>query len=407
MRLRSSGPGRAFAALLLAAAPAVATPAYADAPADLTVLLTGPASAAGAGPQVVTATVVNQGRGTANGVTLRYTGQVDSEAVDPATVRFCGSGRRDGRPEWASRSAPPAAVPSLTAPVWGSCPLPDLAPGHSHGLRSSVLGRANTHGEVGELTVEVGHAGTDPTPADNTATTRLRFADPVSYRLYARGWDGPVDQSGKVVAVPPGGTGDLQFEIGNSGDAPVNGFTVTIQLPRQAAFEGSRPGCAYARDRQSATCVYGDLPVMPARTDTDPADRSYSALRFRHRFSVDRAAPARARLDDGLLRVEPMVTGYLPPPVTRLPDGWTGLRARDFRDKDDWDRLVILTRSHAGDGAGLGDDDTPGAGLPVTGVRVGVLGLVGFGLAVLGAALVLIGRRRPGPRPTDPEQTSA
>lgn len=421
--------GRSSAVLLLAVTPVLATlpvgavtptgalPAYASdlraTDADLAVRISDAPSRGVPGRQVVTATVVNRGPGRASGVTLRFAGRVDSEAVDPETVRFCAQ-RRSPAPAAApaASAAPPVLAPSLTAEVNGACALPDLAPGRSYGLRSVLRGRVHTIGPVGEMTVVVRHAGADPSLADNSATTRLGFPGPAAYRLYTRSWDGPADPAGTVGAVPPGRTGDLRFEVGNAGRDPVNGFTVTIQLPRRVAFAEERPGCAYTRDRRGATCTYGDLPLVPAEADTDPTDRRYSALRFRHAFAVDRAAPARARLDDGLLRVEPMVTGYLPPPVTRLPADVTGLRARDFAAEDDLDRFVVFTAGSVGDGAGRGDPGgDPGGvatgdagaaspdGLPVTGAPIGLLGAVGLGVAVAGLGLLLIGRwraRHPG-----------
>jgi hypothetical protein len=393
--------GRAVSALLLAAVPVGVPAAYASVSpasrgADLAVRISGAPSRDVPGEQVVTATVVNRGPGTANDVTLRFTGRVDSEAVNPESLRLCAAPRPSASPT-SSEPERPAVVPSLTAEVNGSCVLPDLAPGDSHGLRGVLSGRTNPLGPVGELTVAVGHAGSDPAPADNAATTRLGFPDPADYRLYARGWDGPADHAGTIGAVPPGGAGDLRFEIGNAGQSAVNGFTVTIELPHQVAFAERRPGCAYAWDRRSATCTYGDLPMVPADMDRDPDDRCYSALRFRHRFEVDRAAPARARLGDGLLRVAPMVTGYLPPPVTRLPADVTGLHAQNFGAERDHDRFVVITGPVTGDGGGAGPDGIASPGrLPVTGAPIGVLGAAGLGLAAVGVALLLMARGRTG-----------
>lgn len=415
MRLRVCATSRAAITLVLAAVPLGVPAAYAAGPgavnaADLAVRITGAPSRDAPGEQVVTATVVNHGPGTANGVTLRFTGRVDSEAVNPESLRLCAVPRPSAAP---SRSRPsgtsgpadtsagapdrPAVVPSLTAEINGSCILPDLAPGHSHGLRGVLHGATNPVGTVGELTVAVGHDGPDPAPTDNAATTRLGFPDPGDHRLYARGWDAPADDAGVIGTVPPGGTGDLRFEIGNSGQTPVNGFTVMIELPNRVAFAERRPGCAYARDRRSATCTYGDLPIVPADLDRHPDDRCYSALRFRHRFEVDRGAPARARLGDGLLRVVPVVTGYVPPPVTRLPADVTGLHAQNFGADRAHDRFMVLTGAAAGDGAGSGRDDIGSPDrLPMTGAPIGMLGAAGLGLAIAGAALLLIARERPG-----------
>lgn len=396
MRLRTCLAQRGIAALLLIVVPVGGPAAYAGSPADpasadLAVRVSGAPSAGASDEQVITATVTNRGPGAANGVTLRYAGQVDTEAVDPAAVRLCAVREPSAPP-----LTDPAVAPSLTVAVAGSCALPDLAPGRSYGLRSRTLGAGRTLGPVGELTVVVGHAGADPAPADNSATTRLGLPDRTGYRLYARSWDGPADRGGTVGVVPPGGVGDLRFEIGNSGRVPVNGFTITIQLPHRVAFRESRPGCAYARDRRSATCTYGDLPIVPAEYDADPDDRSYSALRFRHGFAVDPAAPQRTRLDDGQLRVEPVVTGYLPGPVTRLPVDVTGLRARDYRSERDRDGFTVFTGASTDFADADADGDADGDGLPVTGGRIGMLGVAGLGLAVAGAVLLLLARVRAG-----------
>lgn len=382
MRLRASVLVWGSAVLLLAAVPVAATPAQANSLADLAVRISGPAAWDGLGEHVFTATVVNRGPGRASGITLRFSGRVDSEAVDPESFRFC-----------VPAPTPPTVVHSLTVEISGSCPLPDLAPGHSHGLPSMVVGGAAALGPVGEMTLVVEHSGTDPAPGDNSATARLGVDGRTGYRLYARSTADPTDPGRPAEVVPPGGTGTLHFEIGNAGPAPVNGFTVTIRLPRRVTFAQTHPGCTYAPDRRSATCTYRDLPLVPASTDTSSGDRSYSALRFRHRFQVDRSAPTRTRLDDGELRVEPLVTGYLPMPVTRLPEGVTGLQARDFAAQGDQDRLVVVTGDSPDDGAGAGDRGSR-AGLPVTGTPGGTLGLTGLGLAAAGAVLLLLSRWR-------------
>lgn len=378
--------GWGSAVLLLAAAPVAAAPAYGSSPADLTVRISGPTAREAHGEQVFTVTVVNRGPGRASGIRLRFTGRVDSEAVNPESLQFCAPDRE---------SAPPTVVPSLTVEINGSCPLPDLAPGRSHGLRSVMRAGADVLGTVGEVTVVAEHSGIDPAPNDNSATARLGFDSFTGYRLYARGAADSTDPDRPVEVVPPGGTGTLYFEVGNAGAAPVNGFTVTIRLPRRVAFAQNHPACAYAPDRRSATCTYRDLPLVPAGADTDSDDRSYSALQFRHRFEVDQTAPPRARLNDGVLRVEPLVTGYLPPPVARLPAGVTGLRARDFAELDGQDRLVVITGASVDDGSGAADPAAgSGDGLPITGAPIGIVGLAGLGLAAAGVVLLLLTRRR-------------
>lgn len=400
MRTRNPVGVAACAALLLAAGPVVPTgPAYAEVPrtaepavadrlggaagvADLVVRVEGATMPSAAPEKVLTATVTNRGAGAARNAMLRVTGWVDSETVNPSSVDFCPTGDADV-------ASAPTVAPSLEVRINNGCNLADLQAGRSVTLRAVLRGSANAVGAAGSVTAEVTHAGPDPTPADNTVTTPLTLVGPVDQRLYARTWGAPADATGAVRTVLPGHGGDLRFEVGNRGEDLVGGMTVTLHLPAHVRFAETRPGCAYGLDRRSATCTYADLPVVPAAEDTEPADGTYSALRFLHRMEVSAAAPAPARLDGGRVSVAPLETGYLPgvgvgTPSAALPPQVTGVRAREFRSEPASAGFVV----HIG---APGDDE---AGLPVTGGSAARAVVGGATLVTAGLALLLLTRRR-------------
>ena len=381
MRTRLLLAGPACAALLVAAVLTVATPVFAAVPrpaaADLAVRLSGTTLTNEVQRKVATATVTNHGATTARGIRLRFTGRVDSEVVNPSSVAFC--------PPPADRPAPGPSTssPSLEVAVDGECDLADLAPGQSIRLTSTIVRSAHGIGPVGEVTVRISHAGPDPVPGNNSATAPIGFAEGAGPDLYARAWDGPVDRTGTVTPVLPGGSSDLRFEIGNQGAEAVSGMVVTIGLPAHVTFAETRPGCTYDAGRRNATCAHPELSLIPAQADRDPHDRSFSALRFRYLVRVSRSAPAPARLSGGRLDVVPLLAGQLPPTAV-LPDDVTGLVATDTDGTDDSDRFTVSTMAH--DGAA--------AGLPLTGLPTALLGGLGLGILVAGGGLVLVARQR-------------
>ncbi|WP_329106483.1 hypothetical protein OG792_01105 [Micromonospora sp. NBC_01699] len=353
----------------------VALPASDD--ADLTISLDGTTLTNRTPRQVATATVTNRGTGTARGVRLHYTGRVDSEVVNPRSLAFCPP------PATSPTSGPPTSAPSLEVTVAGECVLPDLAPGQSTRLHSTLVRSAHGLGPVGELTVRVSHGGSDPVPVNNSTTAPISFPERVP-DLYARAWDGPADLTGAITPALPGNEADLRFEIGNHGTEPVSGMVVTVGLPAHVTFAGDRSGCTYDTGRRNATCAYPELSLIGARADRDPHDRNYSALRFRHPVRVDRAAPAPARLPGGRLDVEPLLAGQLPP-TADLPDDITGLAATRLDGTDDSDHFTVATAARPGTGAGL----------PETGPPATLLGTLGLSTLTTGSALLLLTRRRP------------
>ncbi|MFI6763501.1 hypothetical protein ACIBF5_30700 [Micromonospora sp. NPDC050417] len=395
MRTQLSVVGSACTVLLMAAGLAVAAPVFAALPreavprdavphpavavaadVDLAITLDGTTLTNQSQRKTATATVTNHGTATAYGVRLRFSGRVDGEVVNPSSVAFCPTAATP-------TPAPPTTAPSLEVTVGGECGLPDLAPGQTLRLTSTIVRTAHGTGQVGEVTVRVSHAGTDRAAANDSATASIGFAEGAGPDLYARAWDGPADRSGTLTPVPPGGSADLRFEIGNHGVESVSGMVVTIGLPNHVMFAEESAGCAYDAGRRNATCTYPDLSLVPARADRGSGDRSFSAVRFRHPVLISRSAPAPARLDGGRVEVEPLLAGQLPP-TERLPEGATGLAATETVGVADSDRFSMSTVTRAG----------AAAGLPLTGTPTGLLGGLGLGVLVVGGGLVLLARQR-------------
>nr|MDT0661362.1 hypothetical protein [Micromonospora sp. DSM 115978] len=393
MRTRLAVSGHVGAVLLLLGPTLAANPAYAAGPADLAVEISGAALRGTDPDKAVVITVLNRGPSTARVVRLRLTGWIDSEVMNPATVRFCPT--RDSEVVPASG---PTMVPSLQVPVTGSCALADLPAGRSATLRATPRTAANATGTVGNLTVSISHSGTDARPADNTASASLTLAGPADQDLYVRAWSVPAELAdparrsggtgGGAGAVSPGGVGELRFEVGNRGEGLAGGMTVVVRLPDQVRFAETHPACVYGTGHRSATCTYVDLPLVPSVDDAVADDRVYSALRFSHLLRVADSAPAPARLDGGLLRVTPVSTGYVPgPEAVVLPGNSTGLRAEDYRSAGETARFEVLIE--AADGGT--------AGLPLTGRSPGWLAGLGLTIALLGLLTARLARRRPQP----------
>ncbi|RKR89729.1 hypothetical protein BDK92_4085 [Micromonospora pisi] len=361
-----------FAAVPRAAVPRAAVAVAAD--VDLAVTLDGTTLTNQTQRKTATATVTNHGTATAQGVRLHFSGRVDGEVINPSSVAFCPA---------SATPTPPTTAPSLEVTVGGECGLPDLAPGQTLRLTSTIVRSAHGTGQVGEVTVRVSHGGTDRVPANDSATASIGFAEGAGPDLYARAWDGPADRAGTLTPVPPGGSADLRFEIGNHGAESVSGMVVTIGLPNHVMFAEESAGCAYDAARRNATCTYPDLSLVSARADRASDDRSFSAVRFRHPVRISRSAPAPARLDGGRVEVEPLLAGQLPP-SGRLPEGATGLVATETVGAADSDRFTMSTVTRAG----------AAAGLPLTGTPTGLLGGLGLGVLVVGGGLVLLARQR-------------
>ncbi|MDG4827980.1 hypothetical protein O7627_01520 [Solwaraspora sp. WMMD1047] len=408
MCTRLAAAGRIGAVLLLLGPTLAADPAYATGQADLAVEIDG-ATLRGTDPdKAVVVTVVNRGTVTARSVRLRVTGWVDSEVMNPATLRFCAADDAETVP-----SPRPTAVPSLQVSIDRTCAVADLPAGASTALRATPRTAANATGTVGKLTLTVSHAGTDARPADNAASSSLTLAGPAEQDLYVRAWSVPAEvaqppetgagatqvaaafaavgavEAARAAAVPPGGVGELRFEVGNRGAGLSGGMTVVVRLPDQVRFAETHPGCAYGTDHRSATCTYLDLPLVPSVDDADPGDRVYSALRFSHLLRVADSAPAPATLDGGLLRVTPVAAGYVPGlEAVALPGNSTGLRARDYGTAGEAARFEVLVGAAAG---------TAPEGLPLTGRSPGWPAVLGLLLTTLGLLLAHLSRRTPHP----------
>lgn len=115
--------------------------------------------------------------------------------------------------------------------------------------------------------VPVGEAGTgsatvisrtDPNPANDTDPFILTITDPgVDLALFGPG----------EVTIAPGTTGEFSGDeflvVTNEAGAAVDGFSLSMTLPKYASFVPEYENCSYTSDGRGMTCDYGDtdLPV--------------------------------------------------------------------------------------------------------------------------------------------------
>jgi hypothetical protein len=369
----------AGAAVVLAAAPASAAGGT-----DLEAGLTGTTIAATSTGKVVDLTVTNAGERTAVGVTVTF----DLGELERDKVEFVVPTGEDGE-----------QVCDVTAGGdTVTCGVRDIPAGQRLDLGARLVRTAGT-GPAGRLVVTVVHDGFDPDPEDNVVEVAVTVAGS-GPDLYAYAPDVPYDpHTGQVGgAVGAGRDALLFYEVGNQGDAPVDGVLATIRLPRHVTFRDGARECRYNAARTVATCVFDRLALIPADQDDDAGDDRYSAVLIPQPIRVAAAAPAPGTLTDGLVTVEPIVATGSPeaPPARRaaatvLPAGATAARpGADVDATDNSDEFAVYVAAPRG-GAGGGDD----AGtLPITGTRPGLAAGVGAAALVGGVALVLLTRRR-------------
>jgi hypothetical protein len=166
-------PAARVSAVLLLIAGIVAGPgavaaSAAPARADLSVSVSGTAIPNGVTSQVATVTVTNHGPATAKRIRFRLTGWVDGESVDGGTVAFC-----PGESSPPSPPVPPIPPGDRLVAIGEECDLPKLRPGRSLTLDSTVVPFGFAIGTVGEFTVSVASARTDPAPGNNSVTSQL------------------------------------------------------------------------------------------------------------------------------------------------------------------------------------------------------------------------------------------
>lgn len=365
--------------------------------ADLSLIVRGTTIADVSTPKPATLKITNHGPATATGIRLRLVGWVDGESTDPGAVNWCE------RPEPPMPPAPPVPPGGRVVAIGTECDLPNLPPGRSltFDMRYPIFGGGVIH-MFGEFTTSVRHAQSDPVPANNSVLSRLiATASVAGADMYASAWDVPVDASGKVGAIVPGQRGELRFEIGNVGLTVVRELELTLRLPEHVSLEGDLSGCEYDAGRREAICVYRGLSLIPVNDDTDPNDDEHSGLRFQVSVRVAESAPAPAHLAGGRVEVRALLDEPIPSiAAAGLPRQASPMRAdpEATPDRDPSDNTDTFTVFTAVESGGVG------GGMPVTGVDAARMAGTGAGAVLLGAALLLLGRRRRQSSVTRPGQ---
>ncbi|WP_431728379.1 LPXTG cell wall anchor domain-containing protein [Verrucosispora sp. TAA-831] len=183
----------------------------------------------------------------------------------------------------------------------------------------------------------------------------------------------------------PGDTSIVFGAVLNQGDLIAQGVKLTFQLPVGVTFAFPVEGWEISADNRSAVC---DDKTLVIGTD--------EVLIIDMPIVVDEDVKAPVALKDGWLKAE--AHGALPPGArfskqATIPD-FDRAEVREIEDtefadidpSDNSDDFAVIVAA-AGNGGG-------GGGLPVTGVQAGVIGAVGAGVVLAGAAMFLVSRRR-------------
>lgn len=295
----------------------------------------------------------------------------------------------------------PAGCSSDPAAHTVTCALDDLPAGGDHTFGVPLFSTGG-RGDGGSFTVKVSSASAEVETADNEATVDVTVDAP-GYDLLA--WAQDV-RSGVVVdgddageanlpPVPAGGTAPLDWAVYNHGSRRAVGIAYVITLPPGAGFAARPAGCEDIPGLNAIACEEGDVALRPGQVHTAPVSVRVAA-----------GTPA------GVLRPGTVTALALrdisvdadAPDTTAGPPA-TAAQRNSFGEVDEADDVTLFevfvgpaatptptptATPTAPDGGGTGG----GAGLPVTGVRVGLIGAVGAGLLVVGAVLFLVSRRR-------------
>lgn len=357
------------------------SPAYAADSPDLSVTVTGTTIAAGAPEKVFEVTVTNGGPGTATGVEVVF----DLSDLDRNVVDFVAPTDEDGKPVCDESGN------NVT------CGVVDIPEGQRLDL-GATLERKGGPGAAGVITVVVLHDGAGAGENVYVADVAVGGEGP---DLYAYAPDVPFNPTTNRTegTVAAGATTNLYFAVGNQGDTAVGGVELTVDLPEHVTFAKTFDGCDYVNGNASVTCKIDDLPLIPAKDDTDAEDDIFSALLFTWPVRVAADAPAPATLAEGQVKVQPIAASAEPENArlksAALPEGVEGAKAPlDVDETDNTDEFAVYVGA-----GGSGGEDGAGGGagggeLPITGVQVGVIGGVGLAVVVAGVALLLLSRRR-------------
>ncbi|MEV0152931.1 PT domain-containing protein [Micromonospora sp. NPDC050686] len=335
-----------------------------------------------------------------------------------------------------------------------TCPVGDVAAGTSEDFGIPLFSTGG-RGGAGSLTVTVASATTDPELGDNTVDLDITVTDP-GHDLMA--WaqdvhadaeaDGDAVGEGHLAGVRPGGTAPLDWLVHNAGSRPTTGVFYGITLPAGASFAQLPPGCLRQEIEGLAQALCEDTGVVlgPGEVYTDTVRVTVDprvedpVLRIGNLFAVglDRAAAtgrarqaprpateaqrrALAEADEGdnsavfdvfvdlSAPPSPDPTGQPTATPTVAPTGEpTSEPTASPTGEPTGDPSRSPTMAPTGPPTGTpgtggsaapGTDDGGGSAgtggpLALTGVQVGLIGGVGAGVLLAGAALLVLARRR-------------
>jgi LPXTG-motif cell wall-anchored protein len=324
--------------------------------------------------------VVNQGTAAATGVT--FTADLSGLKTD-----------RVGYVVPAGCSSDPAAHTF-------TCPLGDLAAGSDHTFGVPLFSTGGK-GDGGSFTVTVRSATAEVESADNEATVDVTVAKR-GYDLLA--WAQDVrsdvvvdgDDAGEagLPPVPAGGTAPLDWAVFNYGSRKAVGIAYVITLPAGVGFATRPAGCEEIPGLNAIACEQSDTVLKPGQVFTAPVTV---------RVDAGATEPVLRPGTVTALALADLAEGDQAPAGTEAGQAATAAQRRAFAEVDEADDFALF---EVYVGAAATPNPTPtavpttppgggtGGGLPVTGVQVGMIGALGAGIVLIGAALFFFTRRK-------------
>ncbi len=381
MNVRSRAALRIGAAALLAAGAvsmAGAPVQAADTKADLELTVAGTTLAEGTQDKIGWVKVKNNGPGTPSAMTV---------AVDL-------NGLRDERIETL-----PAVDGCEGGPIDSiECPVPPAKiPGPGETLEFPIITIKHPGGFDGGDTYIgfVVRSPDDTTPDNNIKQVKLEFEGEPGVDLGVLVEDVKTKfdiDGGEQQSQPPLYPGDETGVVGqvyNQGDTIAKGIELKLQLPKQVTFTEQYAGCEYSADLRTATCRDDELLMAPGE-----------GLELPFPIKVAAGVEAPVALPKGSLSAEALGVAPANSPLARAARTTIFQKAEllgaderptDVDLSDNVDEFAVIVAAKGGSGGGGSDDN---GGLPVTGPQAGLIGGIGAGVLVAGAALFLVARRR-------------
>ena len=369
MNLRNRALTRtgAAAAGILAAAALFATPAYADTTADLGITVDGTTIAPGADGKFAAVSLTNAGPSAATGIVVTL--DVSDLKTDKVTILESGCKPVDENGQ-------------ILCYIEDDAPI---ASGEDIDWLFPLLKVPGATGTAGSITASIAHDGTDPNKANNSVTVNVSVGEPgADLAVWAPDvyqWS-EEDDFFSTTPIAPGGTSQVYIEVANLGDAIAKGIAIVVKLPEHVTLTEPEPDCEFSADLRTATCEY-DRDLVPLTYATNETD-FWDAFSWAIKVSEDAPAPVTltggvatvAAVDEAPVEVRPTARTMT---TFEVPE-----KFKDVDPSDNSDEFGVFVAAAGGEGGGL----------PLTGVRTGVIAGGGALVLALGAFLVVAARRR-------------